>query len=64
MKNYIGAFISLINTMGPSIQCDTCLETIKINQSFIIDCKDDSTYCNSDCLAHSFEFNLIPSLPY
>ena len=50
-------FISLINKENDAIQCNTCLERIK--DTYIVDCKDDNTYCDSDCLAHSFEFNLF-----
>jgi hypothetical protein len=52
-------FISLINGKNDySIQCNTCLDKIEDETSYIVDCKDDSTYCNTECLRHSFEFNL------
>jgi hypothetical protein len=56
-------FISLISNDNKNnkLICDTCIEYIE-SDTYLIDLKDHNLYCDTDCLANSFKFNLSFSL--
>jgi hypothetical protein len=56
-------FISLINENNELIQCDTCCE-IGVFDTYEYDGDNEKVYCSTNCLVHSFEFNMIPTYSY